>query len=231
MNRPAGTTGYGPAAARLAEQYEAVDFADVHRDLRPHYPAPPAAVLDVGAGTGRDAAALARLGHRVTAAEPTPELRAIGERLHAGAGIRWVPDALPELPLLRAETARYDLVLLTAVWMHLAPEERPAAMDALAALLAPGGRLSLTLRHGPVPADRRMYDAGAEEAVDLAAARGLRLRHRAERADQCTGGRTCTGRCCSSNGPGSGRGTEPGGGPAASLRERPPPPHLQQGPA
>ncbi|MGA5823624.1 class I SAM-dependent methyltransferase [Kitasatospora sp. NPDC094028] len=183
MNQPAGTTGYGPAAERLAEQYESVDYADVHRELRPHYPPPPAAVLDVGAGTGRDAAALARLGHRVTAAEPTPEFLAIGERLHAGTGIRWVPDALPALPLLRAEAARYDLVLLTAVWMHLAPDERPVAMDALAALLAPGGRLSLTLRHGPVPADRRMYEATAEEAIELGEARGLRLRHHAERAD------------------------------------------------
>ncbi|MFE6054443.1 class I SAM-dependent methyltransferase [Kitasatospora sp. NPDC056446] len=177
------TAGYGEAAEQLAVQYESVSFADVHRELLHHYPAPPAAVLDIGAGTGRDAAALAALGHRVVAAEPTPELRAVGERLHAGAGIRWVADELPGLPVLRAEGERYDLVLLTAVWMHLAPAECPPAMDALTALLGPGGRLALTVRHGPVPPGRRMFDLPPEFTIGLAEARGLRLLHRSARPD------------------------------------------------
>ncbi|GHF83395.1 hypothetical protein GCM10018790_71310 [Kitasatospora xanthocidica] len=177
------TAGYGEAAEQLAVQYESVSFAEVHGELLHHYPAPPAAVLDIGAGTGRDAAALAALGHRVVAAEPTPELRAHGERLHAGTGIRWLPDALPGLPGLLAEGERYDLVLLTAVWMHLTPAERPPAMDALATLLAPGGRLALTLRHGPVPPGRRMFDLPPEHTVDLATDRGLRLLHRTTRGD------------------------------------------------
>ncbi|MBD0673677.1 class I SAM-dependent methyltransferase [Streptomyces sp. CBMA156] len=180
---PAGTAGYGEEAARLAVQYESVTFAEVHRELLHHYPAPPAAVLDVGAGTGRDAAALAALGHRVVAVEPTPELRAAGERLHAGTDVRWVADALPGLPLLAAEGERYDLVLLTAVWMHLAPDERPPAMAALTRLLAPAGRLALTLRHGPVPPGRHMFDLPPEPTIALAAGHGLRLHHRATRPD------------------------------------------------
>ncbi|MFI5649327.1 SAM-dependent methyltransferase [Kitasatospora sp. NPDC051705] len=117
------------------------------------------------------------------AAEPTAELRAHGERLHPGPGIRWVPDALPALPRLGAGGERFDLVLLTAVWMHLDAAERPAGMAVLARLLAPGGRLALTLRHGPVPAGRRMFDVPPEETVAQAAAHGLRLVHRTERAD------------------------------------------------
>ncbi|MFG2905481.1 class I SAM-dependent methyltransferase [Kitasatospora sp. NPDC048286] len=183
VDQPAGTRGYGEAAEQLAVQYEGVTFAEVHRDLHHLYPAPPRSVLDIGAGTGRDAAALAALGHRVVAAEPTPELRAVGERLHAGSGVRWVADALPELPLLVAEGRRYDLVLLTAVWMHLAPAERPPAMAALSRLLAPAGRLALTLRHGPVPPGRRMFDLPPEPTVTLAADHGLRLLHRAARPD------------------------------------------------
>ncbi|MEV7186806.1 class I SAM-dependent methyltransferase [Kitasatospora sp. NPDC093102] len=183
MNAPAGTAGYGEAADQLAVQYESVSFAEVHRELHHLYPAPPASVLDVGAGTGRDAAALAALGHRVVAAEPTPELRAVGERLHAGSGVRWVADALPGLPLLVAEGERYDLVLLTAVWMHLAPAERPPAMAALTRLLAPAGRLALTLRHGPVPPGRRMFDLPPEPTITFAAACGLHLLHRATRPD------------------------------------------------
>ncbi|MFE2409972.1 SAM-dependent methyltransferase, partial [Kitasatospora sp. NPDC059408] len=63
MNGPSGTAGYGAEAQALALQYESVTFAEVHREMLHLFPAPPAAVLDVGAGTGRDAAALAALGH------------------------------------------------------------------------------------------------------------------------------------------------------------------------
>ncbi|MFF2950013.1 class I SAM-dependent methyltransferase [Kitasatospora sp. NPDC057965] len=182
-DRPVGTTGYGAAAEELAAQYEAVTFADVHREALYLIPTRPCDVLDVGAGSGRDAAALAALGHRVVAAEPTAELRRIGERLHAGSGVRWVDDALPALPRLGAEGIRFDVVLLTAVWMHLPPDERPSAMAALAGLLAPAGRLFLSVRHGPVPPDRRMYDAPADETLALARAHGLHPLLHTERPD------------------------------------------------
>lgn len=181
MNEPAGTAGYGAQATALAVQYESVTFAEVHREMLHLFPPPPAAVLDVGAGTGRDAAALAALGHSVVAAEPTPELRLIGEELHRDSGVRWVSDALPELPSLGA--GRFDLVLLTAVWMHLAPAERPPAMATLARLAAPGGRVVLSLRHGPVPPGRRMFDVPAQETITQAAANGLRAVHRVTRPD------------------------------------------------
>ncbi|MFJ9695527.1 class I SAM-dependent methyltransferase [Kitasatospora sp. NPDC101183] len=183
MTRPAGTLGYGEAADELAVQYESVTFTEVHGELLAHYPPAPAAVLDLGAGTGRDAAALAALGHRVLAVEPTPELRAHGERLHAGSGVRWLADALPELPAVREGGERYDLILVTAVWMHLDPAERRSALRTVGALLAPGGRLSLTVRHGPVPAGRRMYNVPAEETPALAREFGLRVVHRASRQD------------------------------------------------
>ncbi|MEV6978375.1 class I SAM-dependent methyltransferase [Kitasatospora sp. NPDC093806] len=181
--QPTSTTGYAEAAEQLATQYEAVTFAEVHREALHLFPAGPADVLDVGAGSGRDAAALAALGHRVVAAEPTAELRRIGERLHTGSGVRWVDDALPGLPRLTAAGDRFDLLLLTAVWMHLTADERPLAMDALAALLAPAGRVVLTLRHGPVPPGRRMFDVSPEETAELARDRGLRPLLHAERAD------------------------------------------------
>ena len=57
-----GTEGYREEAATLVPRYEALVFEDVHREVIHLFPAPPAHVLDVGAGTGRDAAALARAG-------------------------------------------------------------------------------------------------------------------------------------------------------------------------
>jgi SAM-dependent methyltransferase len=180
---PSSTAGYAAEADRLAVQYESFSFADVHRDVAHLFPAAPARVLDIGAGTGRDAAGFAALGHSVTAAEPTAELRAHGMRLHKDAAIAWADDSLPELARLRAAPARFDLIMLTAVWMHLDPGERARAMPALADLLAPVGLTILSLRHGPVPVGRRMFDVSGDETVALARAHGLELAHRGPRAD------------------------------------------------
>lgn len=177
-----GTEGYAADADRLATAYESITFEDVHSRIIPLLPASGRA-LDIGAGTGRDAAALARRGFEVTAAEPTAELRAHGERLHAGLPIRWIDDSLPELPQLTAAAERFDLVMLTAVWMHLDAGERRRAMQAVTPLVAEAGRLALSLRHGPVPPGRRMFDVPADEVIAQAADHGLRLLHRSERGD------------------------------------------------
>jgi hypothetical protein len=47
-------------------------------------------------------------------------------------------------------------------------------MPNLASLMAPGGQLLMTLRHGPVPAGRRMFDVTADETSALARDSGLR---------------------------------------------------------
>ncbi|MFC2969697.1 class I SAM-dependent methyltransferase [Acidimangrovimonas pyrenivorans] len=174
--------GYGAQAELLAARYESLAFAAVHASVLDLFPPPPAHVLDIGAGSGRDAAHLADLGHAVTATEPSPEMRAAARRLHPEARIDWRDAALPALPGL---TAPFDLVLLTAVWMHLDGPERAAALPRLAQLLAPGGRLILSIRHGPVPEGRRMFTVDPRETIDQAAAAGLRLlRHLDEASKQ-----------------------------------------------
>ncbi|MEU1820561.1 class I SAM-dependent methyltransferase [Streptomyces roseifaciens] len=177
------TAGYGEAAEALVEQYESVSFAEVHRDVLHLFPQRPSSILDIGAGSGRDAAALARPGHRVVAVEPTAELRSRGQRIHAGQGVEWVDDALPELRVLRARDRRYDLVLMTAVWMHLDLQQWAAAREQVAGLLAAEGQVVLSLRHGPVPAGRRMFDVPVQETVALAAGHGLGAVHVSERED------------------------------------------------
>ncbi|MDF3942621.1 class I SAM-dependent methyltransferase [Achromobacter denitrificans] len=183
MVTASGTQGYGENAAALADQYESIAFADVHRDVIHLIPAAPARVADIGAGSGRDAAALARMGHAVVAAEPTPELRREGQRRHALPNLEWVDDALPGLAGLRGQGREFDLIMLTAVWMHLDEDERRLGMAALASLLAPGGQILMSLRHGPVPAGRRMFDVSARETIALAATHGLASHHLAERED------------------------------------------------
>ncbi|MDR3082329.1 MAG: class I SAM-dependent methyltransferase [Streptomyces sp.] len=179
----AGNAGYGEAAAALAEQYESVSFDEVHREVLHLFPTQPSSVLDVGAGSGRDAAALAARGHRVVAAEPTAELRRLGELLHADRDVQWLDDALPDLPSLSGQERRFDLILLTAVWMHLDEQERATAMANLVGLLGNSGQIALSLRHGPVPAGRRMFPVSAQETVELAQRHGLEVVHLAHRED------------------------------------------------
>jgi hypothetical protein len=57
--------------------------------------------------------------------------------------------------------------------MHLPPTQRGHAMARLAALLAPGGLLVLSLRRGTPPTDRLMYDVPAEEVARDAERAGL----------------------------------------------------------
>lgn len=178
-----GAAGYGANASVLASQYESITFAEVYRDLVHLFPVQPIAVLDIGAGSGRDAAELARRGHQVVAVEPTAELRREGQQLHGALPIHWVDDHLPALEVVRRADRRFDVVLLTAVWMHLAPEEREVAMGTIAELTAESGRIFMSLRHGPIPEGRRMFDVSAEDTVRLAAAHGLRCEYQVERED------------------------------------------------
>jgi S-adenosylmethionine-dependent methyltransferase len=48
----------------------------ISRQLDKHLPAPPARVLDVGAGQGTQSIRLARAGYQVLAVEPDPDMRA-----------------------------------------------------------------------------------------------------------------------------------------------------------
>jgi 2-polyprenyl-3-methyl-5-hydroxy-6-metoxy-1,4-benzoquinol methylase len=181
-HRPSGTEGYGETADERVKQYESLAFADVHRHMLHLFPTVPSRIIDIGAGTGRDAAAFASFGHTVTAIEPTPELRAHAQLLHGQWAIRWIDDALPDLDRVHALGERYDLIMLTAVWMHLDQPQRELAMSRVAPLLRPEGLMALSLRHGPVPAGRRMFEVSAAETRTLAARHGLATIHESEGA-------------------------------------------------
>ncbi len=186
-DRPSGTEGYAEEAPALAKQYESIAFADVHRQVMHLVPPAPARILDIGAGTGRDAAGFAAMGHDVTAVEPTAELRQAAMVLHPSKRIEWIDDSLPDLALLHARGDTFDVVMLTAVWMHLDSPQRQQAMPRVASLVRDGGPMMLSLRHGPVPPGRRMFEVSAEETIHLAQAAGLRLLLRYDHQDGLLG--------------------------------------------
>ena len=170
-----GTQGYAEQAETLLVRYESFSFDEAHSPVLHLVPTTPARVLDIGSGTGRDAAHLAEMGHRVTAVEPTDALRVAASRLHPSPAIDWIDDGLPDLERVVADGEQFDLVMLTAVWMHLDAVDRRRAMPIVASLVRPGGVMLLSLRHGPVADRRRMFEVSPEETIDLAGAEGLKV--------------------------------------------------------
>jgi SAM-dependent methyltransferase len=166
-----GTQGYGAEAPALLKLYESISFEDAHRGVFDLVPAAPIEVLDIGAGTGRDAAWFAARGDRVIAIEPTREMREGAMALHPHPNIEWIDDGLPDLASVRERT--FDLVWMSAVWMHFVAAERAAMMPVVATLVRPGGSLMISLRHGPLREGRRMFEVGAEETVAHAARASL----------------------------------------------------------
>jgi SAM-dependent methyltransferase len=174
MKQVSGTEGYAEEAERLIAPYESLAFANVHAPVLHLIPQTASRILDIGAGTGRDAGAFAAMGHGVVAVEPTEAFRVRAAALHVSERIEWLDDSLPELCLLRARGDTFDVVMLTAVWMHLDGEQRARGMPIVASLMRQGGVMLMTLRHGPVPPGRRMFEVSAKETVGLAQAQGLR---------------------------------------------------------
>jgi SAM-dependent methyltransferase len=168
-----GTEGYAEEAEDLFRRYESVSGAETHKAISHLIPTAASGILDVGAGTGRDAAWLASMGHRVTAVEPTDAMRLPAMKLHPSPLIEWFDDSLPELALLRSRAEAFDLILLSAVWMHFDLDQRRQAMATLAALLRSSGTLILRVRHGEVPPGRRMFEIPDDETVELAQLQGL----------------------------------------------------------
>ncbi len=164
---------YNLRAEDFFAQYQSLSFEQVHNDWVPQLDNKTGLALDVGAGSGRDALALAERGWDVVAVEPAAELRRLGESATAHRSIQWVDDSLPDLTQIRKLSYRFDLILVSAVWMHLPPTMRDRAFRILTELLGPSGLLVITLRHGPGDGEREFHEVSKAELDRLARQRAV----------------------------------------------------------
>ena len=163
---------YDANAELASDRYESVTFQRVHGWLADLLPKPPAAILDVGAGSGRDAAHLSTMGYDVVAVEPSARMRALARARHDDPKINWRDDRLPALKDTFSTGLSFDVILVSAVWMHLAPTEHPRAFRKLITLLKPGGLLAITLREGPDDDIRGFHPVTVNELRRLATDHG-----------------------------------------------------------
>ena len=101
-------------------------------------------VLDLGCGTGALTAMLAN-GRAVTGADPAPAMLDVARKRPGGDRVEWVEGDARSLRLGKS----FDLVLLTghAFQVFLTAEDQRAALDTIAAHLAPGGRFIFDSRN------------------------------------------------------------------------------------
>lgn len=144
--------GYEKKAAVLIPSYNAIDSATLYALVTTHFPKSPARVLDIGAGTGRDARWFSGAGYVVTAVEPAKAFRESGKQ--TGSDVEWHDGRLPELTCLSGRGTLFDLVLLCAVWHHLSPRDHLAAIQSMSNLTEKSGRIVMSLRHSANPKSR-----------------------------------------------------------------------------
>jgi SAM-dependent methyltransferase len=140
----------------------------ITRQISEHLAAAPARLVDVGAGGGQQAVALARLGHQVILVEPSPLMRGRAEELISG-----LPGDLRArmtvVPMTAEEAARelpaegFDGVLCHGVLMYIADPE--PQLRALARLCAPGGLVSVVTKNAAALAYRPALRGDFAEAL------------------------------------------------------------------
>lgn len=166
---------YDAAWHQFSDDYERLRFDSVHKRVLDLLPDDIGSVLDVGAGSGRDAAWFASRGHDVVAVEPSARMREQARIRHGSSSIRWLDDRLPALEKVLQSKCSFDLVWVSAVWHHVPAGQRARAFRKLVSVLSPGGSMMVSLRQGAPAPGRPMQPASSAEIERLARRHGLQV--------------------------------------------------------
>ena len=133
---------YDTDAQTTAATYEHVPFEAMLSAIAPHLP-DSGRLLEVGAGSGRDAAYWLAQGYDVTAIDGSAGMMAEALRRHPELHGRMIPHVLPHrLPFV---DACFDVVTSMAVIMHLSHEDLWSVFADLSRVLAPDGVLAYSV--------------------------------------------------------------------------------------
>ena len=163
---------YDAEYAKIAETYDSVEFRPVVTRVLQHAPER-GTLLDLGCGSGRDAAFYLELGYDVTALDGSRAMLGEAARRHPELADRLVHHELPApLPF---ESDTFDLVISMAVIMHLKVEEVPATFGEMRRVTRPGGVVAYSANTERQGLDDRGNDAKGRHFSCLPAAEWKRL--------------------------------------------------------
>ena len=182
---------YDRQAGEMSAAYERVDFSRVV-DRFVAAISPGCRVLELGCGSGRDAARLLTLGFDVLAVDGSVGMLARAQTLHPELKGRVsrveLPGALP------VDTASIDAVMAWAMVMHLGRDQLPALFAEVARIVRPGGVFAYSVNTERSGRDADDRDASGRRFTCLPATEWERLHAEvglrtlwSEQADDITG--------------------------------------------
>lgn len=127
---------YEEHSASAAREYEAVDSRPVMIPIMSYLPEG-GRLLELGCGSGRDAAFLLEQGYEVTALDGSGAMLSEAAGHHPELADRLLHHRLPEALPFEEET--FDIVLSMAVLMHLEREELPEVFSDIRRVTRAGG--------------------------------------------------------------------------------------------
>ncbi len=167
--------GYVEEADVLIPSYEAISSSNLLSHVSEFIPQSKCRIIEIGAGTGRDAAWLVSNGHDVLAVEPVSAFREAGIALHQSPKIEWLNDSLPSLYHTKERNEQYDLALLISVWQHIPKGEKHSSLTSLRSIIRNSGTLIISVRNGPGSSKRKCYPTSAKETINIARQCGFNL--------------------------------------------------------
>jgi SAM-dependent methyltransferase len=138
---------YQENAASLTEHYESADMSDIHTQLLKHLPEK-GSILEIGCGSGREAAFLLRSGFDITAVDASAKMLSCAVRQHPELEGRTHCFVFPfrhENPLL---SKQFDGVIVIASLMHIPDQYLPECASQFRHLLSANGVLFVSASRG-----------------------------------------------------------------------------------
>ena len=133
-------TYYQKNAAKLACRYEQAEVPDLHLALQKTFPAA-SRLLEIGCGTGREAAFLKSCGYDIVCIEPSRPMMEEAFRRHPELeGLLYEGSFPGELPEVLNTAEGFDGIYAVASLMHLKQEELVPAFNRIHKLLKSNGR-------------------------------------------------------------------------------------------
>ena len=133
-------TYYQKNAAELARRYEQAEVSTLHQALLDTFPTA-SRLLEIGCGTGREAAFLKSCGYDIVCIEPSRSMLKVALRSYPELAGRLFEGSVPgKLPANLNTADGYAGIYAIASLMHLQQKELAPAFRLIRSLLEPNGR-------------------------------------------------------------------------------------------